>query len=136
MYEKVISKWFEKRKTPNHQFSIVDITALLLGYDDESFHIKAIERKAVQVIKDLKKCGFDKTSKTFTFGNGTHLPCYFNISFKKIKNIIKPFSREGYIEMEGYMHFRRGMHRIGWILGMYDKGFEIKKKINKKNEDT
>ncbi len=38
MYEKIITKWFEKRETSNKQFSIDLITALLLGYNDEAFH--------------------------------------------------------------------------------------------------
>lgn len=37
MYEKIICKWFEKIETPNHQFSILNITTLLLGYYDKHF---------------------------------------------------------------------------------------------------
>lgn len=126
MYEKIINKWFEKRETPNHQFDILNITALLLGYYDEAYHKGAIEHEAKRfVVEELGKLGYTKTAKKFIFSDGTELPCYFNISFRKIKEIIKPFSQEGDMLLTGYMHTNRKMHRIGWILKMYDSGFKI-----------
>lgn len=69
--------------------------------------------------------GYTSTAKKFRFGDGTEFPCYFNVSFGRIKEIVKDFSQEGNVLMTGHMHIPRKMHRIGWILKMYDCGFKI-----------
>ena len=78
-------------------------------------------------MKELKKLGYTKTAKKVRLSDGTELPCYFNISFNKIKDKIKPISQAGFMSMTGYVHSIRKMHRMGWVLGMYDRGFKITK---------